>query len=349
MEKQPVATALASTAAATIAAARAQLAEDSAAASITITGVAAIQAVQSGRQPASSRVKRRQPLASTARLLVDNVQAVGLGAVRQQAVPADRHMIQQQPDVTAASQRSEDVWAAQDVMQLEQFRDMHFQQQPPIAPLMPESQMPLTGAQPGGDIGQLTLLLQQMQQLPVDPDDVAGTDALGADLDETNAGDSMQMPEQADSGPSTVIPVDATNSVVQDFLTDLLGPSDSWTAITNPQALHDFIHKLKARLIESHQALQHVFTQFVQQCETSTNLHLSSMQQHIKAAQAELQPPGEQGQGERPAGSKYDDWALSAYRVAGPHLALYRTNPDPDTQLWLFVLTGPEANSANCM
>ncbi|DBA98960.1 hypothetical protein WJX77_002808 [Trebouxia sp. C0004] len=156
----------------------------------------------------------------------------------------------------------------------------------------------------------------------------------------------MQMPEQADSGPSTVIPVNATNSVVTDFLTDLLGPLDSWTAITDPQTLHDFIHKLKARLIESdekHQAVQHVFTQFVLQFETSKNLHLSSMQQHIKAAQAELQPPGEQGQGERPAGSKYDDWALSAYRVAGPHLALFRTNPKPDIQVWLFVLTGPEA------
>ena len=134
-------------------------------------------------------------------------------------------MIQQQPDVTAASKLSEDVGAAQDVMQLEQFRDMHLQQQPPIAPLTPESQMLLTGAQPGGDTGQLTLLLQQMQQLPVDPDDVAGTDALAADLDSSNAGDSMQMPEQADSGPSTVIPVDATKSVVKDFLTDLLGPS----------------------------------------------------------------------------------------------------------------------------
>ena len=42
MEEQPVATALASTAAATIAAARTQLAEDSAAATVTITGVAAI-------------------------------------------------------------------------------------------------------------------------------------------------------------------------------------------------------------------------------------------------------------------------------------------------------------------
>ncbi|DBB15931.1 TPA: hypothetical protein ACH3X3_003305 [Trebouxia sp. C0006] len=79
-----------------------------------------------------------------------------------------------------------------------------------------------------------------MQQLPVDPADMAVTDALAADLDETNASDSMRMPEQADSGPSTVIPVNATNSVVEDFLTDLLGPSDSWTAITDPQALHDF-------------------------------------------------------------------------------------------------------------
>ena len=63
---------------------------------------------------------------------------------------------------------------------------------------------------------------------------------------------------------------------------------------------------------------------------------------HIKAAQAEPQPPGEQGQGERPAGT-YDDWALSAYTVAGPHLALYRTNPNLDTQVWLFVLTSPYA------
>lgn len=79
-----------------------------------------------------------------------------------------------------------------------------------MTPLLPESQMPFTGGQPGGDTGQLTLLLQQMQQLPVDPD-VATTDALAADPDETNAGDSMQMPEQADSGPSTVIPVNATS------------------------------------------------------------------------------------------------------------------------------------------
>lgn len=144
IEEQPVATALASTAAATIAAASEQLAEDSAAAFITITGMAANQAVQSGRQPASW-VKQRQPLAETARLLMDNAQAVGLGAVRQQPVPADRHMIQQQPDVTAALQRFEDVGAAQDVMQLEQFRDMHLQQQPPIAPLMPEAASKMTG------------------------------------------------------------------------------------------------------------------------------------------------------------------------------------------------------------
>ncbi len=63
-------------------------------------------------------------------------------------------------------------------------------------------------------------------------------------------------------------------------------------------------------------------------------------QQHFKAFQAELQPPSEQGQIEQPAGSKNDDWALSAYKVAGPHLALYRTST---TQVWLFVLTCPEA------
>ena len=170
------------------------------------------------------------------------------------------------------------------------------------------------------------------------------TDHLGGEP--TNA-DSLLLVQHADPAPSVtaVTAWGVVSTDAQEVLTDLVGDLDALKGVQDPTKLHAIIQKLFDKFAESHEMcnkLRGALSTLLLGCKAS----MSTLQEEMKTVNASFLDSS-QLQDDQSVENKYDKWTLSAFKVSGPPMRLYSGGPPGDVQIWLLVLTGPEASGTS--
>lgn len=159
----------------------------------------------------------------------------------------------------------------------------------------------------------------------------------------------VQVPSPHSTQPEPVRSVLAIagDTASAGFLTGLLGSLDGLDLSALPPTA---VRKLVRTVCEQHaeltaakktqQKVQEALTALVHSCDITVN----GLQQHVKSAQAILQP--DNSPADETARSQYDDWELAVHRGAGPHFDFFDDSPADDIQIWLYVLIPPSTVSS---